>query len=197
MQTYFTCLSTWTVITKLSSKIIKRKHLTYVAMLHTSSCIYLLSTNHNNLAIANTLAYFTCDFMQIIFTNYYNNRNKLIFSIHHTISMITLLTIEPSSPKFPMMLNVFLDIELSNISLNLFYLTSKITKCKEVLAIANGVETVGYGYYRLGIIKHCYMELLKNDSLSDTILFGAMYSFGVFFTGALICTTFNRVANLF
>jgi hypothetical protein len=113
------------------------------------------------------------------------------------MSMVTLTTIKKDNIMYPLMLKVFRDIELSNVALNIFYVVSKLTKCKEVLAVANGMEALGYGYYRVGLLKHGVQELWKNDSITNKLLFGTMYSFGVFFTGALICTTFNRVSNLF
>ncbi len=197
MQTYFLCLSSWTIITNVSIKMIQHKHLTYVAMVHTSTCIYLLYNNHNELAIINTLAYFTSDFIQMVYTNYYDQQNVIIFSFHHIISMVTLLTTEKENVMYPLMLKVFLDVERSNVALNIFYITSKITRCKEILCIANGIEALVYGYYRVGLVKHCIIELMNNNSITDIALFGAMYSFGVFFTGVLLCTTYNRIYNLF
>jgi hypothetical protein len=198
MQFYFLCLSTWTVLTKLASNIIKRKHVSYVSMLHTGSCIYLLSTNNNQLATINTVAYFTHDMMNIVHTNYYTIQNRCIFSFHHIISIVTLVSVQDGNELYPMMLNTLYDIEMSNLALYAYYLISKIANL-QTLAICNGLEALMYGYYRVGIIKHCYNELLYNTSehYTHSILFLSMYSFGVFFTGALICTTFNRVSNLF
>jgi hypothetical protein len=133
--------------------------------------------------------------MQIIYTNYYSEQNTIIFTFHHIISILTLLSIREGNPMYPLMLKVFLDVERSNLALNIFYITSKITRCRVVLAIANGMEAFVYGYYRVGLIRHGFNELMRNDALGDKILFGAMYSFGVFFTGVLVCTTFNRVCN--
>nr|QOI90642.1 hypothetical protein HWQ62_00511 [Pyramimonas orientalis virus] len=198
MQTYLFFLSTWTIVSKVSSKIFYRKHLTYVSMLHTSSCIYLLTTNNNTLATLNAIAYFTSDFMQIVYTNYYNSQNTFIFTFHHIISVVALAVVSQDHPLYTIMLKTFLDIEWSNTALHLYYITSRITTSKEILALANGLEAVMYGYYRTRLIKYAYNELVYNTSshIGESTLFIAMYSFGAFFTGALFCTTFNRVYNL-
>lgn len=93
-------------------------------------------------------------------------------------------------------ITIFRDLELSNLALFGYYL-SKMTKDPFILAIANIIEVMVYGYYRVGLMYYYvhYYSIIK-EYYFHQILFLGLYGFGIYFTYVLSNSAIQKVIKL-
>ena len=92
---------------------------------------------------------------------------------------------------------IFRDLEFSNLALFGYYYLSKMTNDPVILVIANIVEALVYGYYRLGLMYYFvyYYSAIKEYYIHQILFFG-LYGFGVYFTYVLSNSAIQKTIKL-
>lgn len=195
LKSYFVSLSCWTCLTNVVSFFLPTKPLHFAGLLHNVSSVYFLNNNLYPMAIVNTLGYYTNDIMNMVYTKYYTCTERAIYSFHHIVSMFFLIMINPDT--YYLTVIVFRDIEFSNLALFGYYYLSKMTNDPVILAIANTVEALIYGYYRLGLMYYFvhYYSVIKEYYIHQ-ILFLGLYAFGAYFTCVLGNSAIQKTIKL-
>lgn len=189
---YFVSLSLWTTITKTIRFFIPTKPLNVAGVLHNVSSVYFLTNDMVTTATVNTLGFYTTDIMHMAFTNYYTHPERYIYFFHHFVSIYFLIT--HTADTYPITVAMFKDIELSNLALYAYYYLSKFTRNHDVLAFANLVEALVYGYYRIGLIYH-YIEHFQvvRTYYFEQILGFWLYYFGAYYTYVLCLSAIQKL----
>ena len=187
---YISCLWFWFVCTKSISYIIPRKHLMCSSLFHTLVSIYLSHNDYIEYAFINSIAYYTNDTMYIVHTNYYNKNEQMFYSFHHIVS-IYLITLNMYTEQRELLTTMYKMVETSNISLYLYYYTTKFTKDKYITAFMSIIETVWYGYYRLGLSR----QYFEHKEIVDKLIYQKWMILGLFLFGlySLFLLTSNMV----
>lgn len=195
LKSYFVSLSCWTCLTNLVSFFVSKKPLTLTGVMHNVSSLYFLTNNLYPMAIANTLGYYTNDLMNMIYTKYYTYSERCVYSVHHLVSMFLFVMINEDT--YYVTITVFRDIELSNLALFGYYYLSKLTNDPVILAVANTLEALVYGYYRLGLAYYYfyYYPVIKEHYVHQILAF-AVYMFGVYFTYVLSSSAVHKLMKL-
>ena len=195
LKSYFLSLSCWTCLTNVVSFFLPTKPLHFTGLLHNLSSVYFLNNNLYPMAIVNTLGYYTNDIMNIVYTKYYTYSERVIYSFHHMISIFFLVM--KNSDTYYLTVIIFRDLEFSNLALFGYYYLSKMTNDPVILAIANIVETLVYGYYRLGLMYYFvyYYSAIKEYYIHQILFFG-LYGFGVYFTYVLSNSAIQKTIKL-
>jgi len=190
LSLYISCLWFWIVYIKSISYVLPRKHLTCSALLHTCVSIYLSHNNYNEYAFINSIAYYTNDTMYIVHTNYYNRKEQMFYLFHHIVS-IYLISLNMYTEQRELLTIMYKMVELSNIPLYIYYYTTKLTKDKYIIAIMSIVETIWYGYYRLGLS----IQYFEHKDTVDKLTYQKWMILGLFLFGvySLIFLTSNMV----
>jgi len=196
LKSYFLSLSCWTCLTNVVSFFLSTKPLHFTGLLHNVSSVYFLNNNMHPMAIVNTLGYYTNDIMNIVYTKYYTYSERVVYSFHHMVSIFFLMMTNPDT--YYLTVTIFRDLEFSNLALFGYYYLSKLTNDPVLLAVANTIEALVYGYYRLGLIYYFvhYYSVIKEYYIHQ-VLFVGLYSFGVYFTYVLSNFAINKVINLY
>ena len=195
LKSYFLSLSFWTCLTNMVSFFVPTKPLNVTGVVHNVASVYFLTNDYYPIAIINTLGYYTNDIMNIVYTKYYTYSERVIYSIHHIASMFLFVTKNEDTDYLVAVL--FRDVEFSNLALFGYYYLSKMTNDPVTLAVANTIEAMVYGYYRLGLMYYFvyYYPLIKEYYVQQ-ILFLGLYGFGAYFTYVLSNSAINKVVKL-
>lgn len=195
LKSYFLSLSCWTCLTNVVSFFLPTKPLNVTGVVHNVASIYFLNNNLYPMAIVNTLGYYTNDLMNMVYTKYYTYSERVVYSFHHIISMFFLIM--NNEETYYLTITIFRDLELSNLALFGYYYLSKMTKDPFILAIANIIEAMVYGYYRVGLMYYYvhYYSIIKEYYFHQTLFLG-LYGFGIYFTYVLSNSAINKVIKL-
>ena len=195
LKSYFLSLSFWTCLTNMVSFFVPTKPLNVTGVVHNVASVYFLTNDYYPIAIINTLGYYTNDLMNMIYTKYYTYSERCIYTVHHIATMFFFVMRNEDTNYLVAVL--FRDVELSNLALFGYYFLSKLTRDPVTLAVANTVEAMVYGYYRLGLIYHFifYYPVVKEYYIQQ-FLFVGLYGFGLYFTYVLSNSAIQKTIKL-
>ena len=196
LKSYFLSLSCWTFLTNIISFFVPVKPLNVTGLLHNVCSVYFLNNNLYQTAVVNTLGYYTNDIMNIVYTSYYTNTERIVYFLHHMVSVFFLVMKDVDT--YYLTVIIFRDIEFSNLALFGYYFISKMTNDLVVLTAVNTIEALIYGYYRLGLIHYYvrYYAIIKEYYIHQVLFFG-LYSFGVYYTYVLSNSAIEKAIKLF
>ena len=196
MKQFFNWLFFWVFYCKSITYVINDKYQNCSAFLHTSLSLYLLTHGYEDVAILNSISYYTNDVISIVHSGTYDIWKKAFFIFHHIVS-IHILTAHMNTTNRDVIFGLFMEVEKSNIMLYVYYFVSKMTRDKTIMAFVSTVEAAVYTYYRIGMIITIYknIHIISDDYVQCALTFG-LYVFGVYSSVLLTSNAVTKIKNM-